>query len=238
MSTARALTTRLLGELAIIVVGVLIALWADGLADARAERRDLDDHLRAVRDELRDEIETLDEMNERLDLEARALQRLASLGTSGVLPSDSVLIDLVYAGILDVAVFEPTLGTLEDLRGAGLVPLIRDLDLRLAISQLRQAVETAARHAEVNRTGPQQRLFDPFVVEELPFVWRSLPAIQDVAPWNGQDMAWDPLFDDRGQALVTMRFDLLAATRDDWAGLRMDMERLIDLIEGYLGERR
>ena len=238
MSSARALTSRLLGELAIIVVGVLIALWADGLADARAERRDLDDHLRAVRDELRDEIETLDEMDERLDLEATALQSLASSGTSGVLPSDSVLIELVYAGILDVTVFEPTLGTLDDLRGAGLVPLIRDLDLRLALSQLRHAVATAARHAEFNRTGPQQRLFDPFVLQELPFVWRSVPAIQDVSPWSGQVLSWDPLFDDRGQAIVTMRYDLLGATKEDWEGLRIDMERLIALIDGYLESRR
>jgi len=78
--------SRGLGELAIIVIGVLIALWADGRADARSERRDLEAHLRAVCDELREEVETLDRLKALLGDEAEALRSLAAIGTSGDLP--------------------------------------------------------------------------------------------------------------------------------------------------------
>lgn len=133
--------------------------------------------------------------------------------------------------------FEPSLTALDDLQTSGLVPLVRDLELRLALSRLRQSTRSAARHAEVNRTGPQQQVFDPFVLEELPFVWRSLPAIQDVAPWNERSPSWEPLFNDHGQAIVTMRYDLLNATLEDWDRLSGEMSRLITLIEAELASR-
>ena len=74
-------------------------------------------------------------------------------------------------------------------------------------------------------------------IVRLPFVWRNLPAIQDVAPWNGPPISWAPLFDDHGQAIVTMRYDLLNATREDWVRLRGELETLIVLLEAELATR-
>jgi len=68
-------------------------------------------------------------------------------------------------------------------------------------------------------------------------VWRSLPAIQDVAPWTGPVRSWEPLFDDRGQAMVTMRYDFLNATVEDWERLGGEMERLTSFIEAELASR-
>ncbi len=228
---------RIARELATIVVGVLIALWADGLAQHRAERQRLESHLLAVGDELRGEIETLGTLLERLQSEASSLESLARIGATGDLPPDSVLIDLVYSGLLDVTIFEPSLSAVGDLQSSGLVPLIEDLDLRLGLSGLRQSVGTSASNAVVNRSGPQQQLFDPFVLRELPFVWRSLPAIQHVAPMRNGVLSWDPLLDDQGQAMVTMRYDFVLATAEDWQNLRGEIERLVELVDGELRSR-
>ncbi len=68
-------------------------------------------------------------------------------------------------------------------------------------------------------------------------MWRSLPAIQDVAPWSERSPSWEPLLDDHGQAIVTMRYDLLNATLEDWDRLSGEMSRLITLIEAELASR-
>lgn len=83
MSKTRNVVSRVSGELAIIVIGVLIALWADGFADRRSERRTLEAHLQAVTDELREEGETLDGLRGQLEREATALRWLAAIGASG-----------------------------------------------------------------------------------------------------------------------------------------------------------
>lgn len=191
-----------------------------------------------------DEVETLDGLLERLQSEATSLETLASIGVTGDLPPDSVIIDLVYDGLLDVTVFEPSLTAVADLQSSGLVPLIDDVELRLGLSGLRQSVGMAGSNAVVNRAGPQQQIFDPFVLRQLPFVWRSLPAIQPVAPMRSGPFEWDPLFDDQGQAMVAMRYDFVLATAEDWEALKEEIERLCgepssqDSIVDYLRHRR
>jgi len=60
MADNSGLARRLLGELAVIVVGVLIALWVDGWAERRAEAEARDFLLQSLEQELRSNIVALD----------------------------------------------------------------------------------------------------------------------------------------------------------------------------------
>ena len=92
----------------IVVFGVLIALWADGLAAERNDRRSLDVHLDAVSAELRQVSSGLAEHVEMLERQLEFLDWLADYG-AGELSGDAEQIhEAVGQGLLNPVTFEPT----------------------------------------------------------------------------------------------------------------------------------
>ena len=67
MSDTRSRLVRLGGELAVIVFGVLIALWADGLVERGRDRESLTAHLVAVSEEVGELRSSLAETDRKMD---------------------------------------------------------------------------------------------------------------------------------------------------------------------------
>ena len=234
MTGARTRLRRALGELAIIVVGVLIALWADGLAGGWSDHEALRSHLRAVRDELENEVHTVDELIAGVAEELAALQALTDLGPSS-LPADSVMIGLVIAGFTNVTTYEPGLGALSDLESSGLLPRVGQSRIRIAFAELRQTLNAASADVAINLSGPQQRFFDPFILNEFPFIWHRLAAYGGLEIAGEAEMRWNALFTPRGRGLTAMRYDFLASTVWRWREVQDAFRETVELIDRELG---
>ena len=238
MSSAGQRARRLAAELVIVVFGVLIALWADGLAAERSDRRSLNVHLDAVGAELRQVSSGLDEHVEMLETQLELLDWLAAHGAGDVSGDADELQRAVGQGLLNPVTFEPTLGALATLENSGLMPMIRNVELRTSLSGLRDGLRFLATTETVNITGPAQRLFDPWVLDELPFVWRQMARYGGLTggpdePLRNAD--WSPLRSDRGQAIVAMQYDLVASILRDWRQFAIHLDTATGLIEHELG---
>ena len=221
-------------ELAIIVAGVLIALWADGLARSFGDRNAFRSHLSAVRDELGDEIEALDDVIDGRRHELEALQALASLDPASGLPPDSVMLRLAMDGLTDALTYEPGLTALADLESSGLLAGMGRPEIRRGLAGLRQRLNLARSQGELNITTPQHDFFDPFVLDELPFVWRRMAGHGglEIAPDAAMD--WGSLSTSRGRGLIAMRYDFIATMVEAWGELRATYLEIIDLIGAEL----
>jgi len=234
MRRSRVRLRRAFAELAVIVAGVLIALWADGVVGGWADRDALRSHLGAVRDELENEVEALEGLIAGVSEELDALRRLGALRPSA-LPADSLMTELVIAGFTNVTTYEPGLGALADLEGSGLLPRVGQEEIRLAFAELRQTLNAARADLDINVLGPQQRFFDPFILDEFPFIWHRLAAYGGLEIVGDADMEWSPLFTPRGRGLTAMRYDFLASTIGRWREVQDAFREVIALIDLELG---
>lgn len=162
--TWRAPLARLGAELAVIVLGVLIALWADGWV---AERRD-----RAVE---RSRIEALMDNVAATRERLRAAQELARSAREAltliVYWEDAEEVgrhqDLISSGLLFGPVFTPEINVYADLKNSGDLALLRSADLRQALARMDATFEELDL-LQADLTMVQQLNFDPFLLREFP----------------------------------------------------------------------
>jgi len=235
--TIRRSGRALLTELVVVVAGVLIALWADGLAAERSQQRELERRLGAVATEFRETAAQLDRRAEESALEIAALNELHELGPAlNNLPFDSTAA-LVDKALLGVNVFSPGLPALQDLEESGLIPSIESPELRRTLRSIREALRTMATLTEVNQTGPQEGRFDEFVLNDLPFVWEHLAhrdGMSVSAPLVGSD--WSPLWSPRGRGLIAMRYDFLDVMTSNWRSFADGFRRASERIDEELAK--
>ena len=140
---------RSVGELSIIVVGVLLALAADAAWEARGERQLEAALLQDLVDEFRLNAE---ELQADLDANTRTLQAMELYFTAleeGALPEDSLEALLVRSG--GQFRFDPEAGTLSSLIASGQLRLISDRALRGDLAAWLNRVDEARRTFETQR---------------------------------------------------------------------------------------
>ena len=131
---------RHLAEFAVIVVGVLVALWVDAgwawLKDRGAEEQllaDLSDEFSANQVLLHTAIDRMEEI-------AAAGERLLTEGSASV-PADSL--ESFLLAVVSVERFNPRLGTLESAVASGRIDLLRDSELRSGLAGWRAMADDA-----------------------------------------------------------------------------------------------
>jgi hypothetical protein len=134
---------RVAGELCIIVVGVLIALWVDNLNEDRRDRSQETAYLAGILQDL--ETDSL-ELEDRRAVAVRGLDvadRLLALRRNPSLsaPSDSLAVWLFRAAFVDN--FQPLDHTYREILGAGGLSLITDAALRRHISNYYRGIASA-----------------------------------------------------------------------------------------------
>lgn len=160
----RGLTVRLGAELAVIVLGVWIALWADGWASERSDRRTEAARLEALDQNIRRTLATLAEEREETRQAIEALRMLATLPEDAP-EGDEVGDDFLF-GFLHVPFISPELHVYEDLRSSGELGLLTDPELRLGLSVMDAAFDRLVAALEDLST-VQQLNVDPYLLERI-----------------------------------------------------------------------
>ena len=141
---------RAAGEFAIIVVGVLVALWLDAgwawLQDRQDERALIAD----LRSDFEANRSALQEVSVDQQRAADVTRQILTVGVDG-LPADSV--DVLFQAMLNVQTFNPRTGALSSALGSGRIQLLRDQGLRSALAAWPGYLEDA--REEMEETMPQ-----------------------------------------------------------------------------------
>ena len=138
----------LIGELLVVVLGVLTALAIDDFATRRAENALEREYMTRIQADIKADIRYFDEFaKERLQIKLAALERIAPV-VRGRQPApddiESFLIDVSLGGLLGASSSSPiTNTTFVDLQATGNLRLIRDVALRRQISNYYHVQERA-----------------------------------------------------------------------------------------------
>ena len=174
-------------ELAVIVLGVLIALWADGWVAARADRQVEESRVSALRDNVVSSRARLADARAEARAAHAALTQIAYLEDAGEVGRSS---EMVLSGLLFGPIFTPEMNVYNDLKSSGDLALLKNVPLRQALARMDAIFEQLAL-LQADLTTVQQLNFDPYVVRELvlgaslgPFMGlEDIPV--DVSPGGG-----------------------------------------------------
>lgn len=167
------------GELAVIVVGVLIALSADGWASSRTDRDIETARVRALQDNVEETLARLRTAQSEVAAAGASLRVLAS--------SDSLTSPdggrLLAAGLLYGPSFSPEMNVYDDLKSSGELALLKSAELRQALAKMDANFETV-RLAQADLTIVQQFNVDPFLIAEvdLGLLLGSYLGLEDASP--------------------------------------------------------
>lgn len=154
---------RLAAELAVIVLGVLLALWADGWVAERRDRAVERSRVEALRDNLEATRERLQDARE----EAASAREALTLIAYWEDPAEAAeRQDVISSGLLFGPAFTPEMNVYDDLKSSGDLALLRNGGLRQALARMDATFEQLAL-IQADLTMVQQLNFDPFVVREF-----------------------------------------------------------------------
>lgn len=203
-------------EIALIVIGVLVALWIDGAVQAREEQRTEANYLRLLERDLSLTVDQLEVVTESADATVSAgLAAYEEMSRTGPRDVDRVIAGVIaLTGRLTVRPFE---AAFTDLLSTGNLRLIRDSALRDAIVSFYETTrlnyETFAR----NRTFFNDELYGAFVIGEglvTPYVGEHpVPAIREMVDELESELGGG--FEHAGGRLAD-----LPADAPEWDGLR------------------
>lgn len=125
-----------IGELLIVVAGVLVALAIDQWNDERLQRREADEILQHLLIDLREDLKDIDLMIRMVRDKQQSLLRLKSVFDRGERPENEkeFLSDLVVGANFGWNQAKPNDTTYQEALSSGKLSLIRSADLRSAIS--------------------------------------------------------------------------------------------------------
>ena len=208
---------RLVSELLIVVIGVLIALWANDLWSNRHDRVEELQILDAVQEDVRATIELVDVTIERVERDILNLQVL-SQGSAGsaahITPGE--LAQLLNS-LWDLPPVSVQMSAYEEIQDSGRVRLIGDPELRQMLAHYRQTYEylvLAHQDAFLN----QHVKLDPYLLAHLQLAQLSRAALaRDAGDAPLQIEPLTPVQDHRAllndslfQSHVAMKFFLLS----------------------------
>lgn len=140
-------------ELAIVFLGVLVALLVDGWNETRIERGIERDYLVRISDDVGEDRSELAALASALDGKRSAIRRLLSGPTQlETLSDQQLLATLVQASSAGFGVLSGNSTTFEDLRGTGNLGLVSNPDLRAEIVSYYESWRFNAARVEARRS--------------------------------------------------------------------------------------
>lgn len=226
----KGLGTRLLAEFAVVVLGVTIALWADGWAAERRERTVEIARLRALQDNITQTLAALDAAREEAKGAGAALRELVARSewTS----------EELQAAVMYGATYGPTftseMDVYEDLKSSGELALLTDPDVRRALSAVESRIETVEA-SQADLSFVQQLNLDTYLMDRTDLrplfrEWLDLEdAFSDVEP--DFDFVTDREFVNR----ALFKLDLVRYLDDEYAGAEHALVAARQAIDRQLG---
>ncbi|MGQ0836277.1 MAG: hypothetical protein ACT4O5_15435 [Gammaproteobacteria bacterium] len=124
----------MLGDIAVVTVGILLAFALEAWWDGRASTRQEQFHLRALASDFRQNAERLKAMIERQDRVSTSCRRLLAVARGEEDGSPASIRELM-SEVFNSARYEPVMGAYEALVNSGGLVLIRDEVLRGALAE-------------------------------------------------------------------------------------------------------
>lgn len=155
---------RLVAEFAIVVLGVTVALWADGRVTEQHQRETEAARLAALDDNLRSTLTGLRQEQESAEGAARALRRLVSIGPEELTGEE--LHEALLYGFLYVPTFQPELNVYEDLKNSGELALLTEPKLRRSLAVMDARLQ-ALRAAQADIETVQQLNLDAYLLARV-----------------------------------------------------------------------
>jgi len=150
-------------ELTVIVIGVLIALWADDLATQRTARKVEALRIEALRTNVDETLSRLDNARNGVKRAEQALRIISSMELGSAQPADSLFMTGILYGTAD---FFPELNVYQDLKSSGELGLLRNTKLRRALATMDASLERVEIY-QADLLEVQQLNYDRFAIEEL-----------------------------------------------------------------------
>lgn len=230
---------RAVGELAIIILGVLIALWVDDLRQTRTDRATEAAYIQGLATDLRNDLAELDSAAVWSSRFEAAAGTVLSFLDGEPKDLDSLVSAVVIAGWQYPPEFSTH--TIDDLRSTGNLRLISDAELKRAVSSYYQAIERFERL----RQPLMERVWDGYDshVGEILSPSQRLEALRRVYPGERglSDIPWpDASLEDVRRAFVQnpdLRLSLndvvyaAAEQRNYLAGIRSVAFRTLEVVE-------
>lgn len=221
-----------LTELVVIVVGILLALWADSWWADRETARQEQVYLQGLRSEFVTLLGDIDEQATNFNSWLDDLTRLADPALRSTATRESL--DLwIGRGLFQVDDFDPRHAVLEDLRSTGQIALLASDQLRQQLAtHVRQLAELEEIQEEVR--GVQFDRVDPFLVAyaDVGQAGRAM-GVQMSVPfddWDAQPLLNAPEL----QNLANLKIMTLSFLIEEMAALRSSAEAIIATIDDLL----
>jgi hypothetical protein len=206
---SKPVAARALGELVVIVVGILLALGMDQWWSDRVDARTQHAYLTALHEDVATTINHLDGLIREFSALRDAASELSKQPPEGTTLSNAQLIELMGAGLFEIESFENGLSTHRDLKSTGRLGLITNAEIRRSLARVDQTLEEK-RAAQMKRTG-------------------VVPADQLIGSGAGIDHR--PLLaDSRFRGIVALRIVLLTEVIVDYSDLKGLLVELRDEI--------
>ncbi len=154
-------------ELALIVIGVTIALWADAWVGDRQDSHRENARLKALYTDTEDTLAAISTARLEVSDAAVALREILSLQPPFE-PYDETL-KLLRHGLLFGLAFHPEMSVYDDLKNSGELALLTDPALRKALSSMEAGLERL-RLTQADLTTVQQLNIDSYMVDQMELI--------------------------------------------------------------------
>ena len=231
MKPWKAQALRVSGELVVIVVGVLIALSADAWRESLLERRSEARHLRALREDVQESLQLLEESNAGFGALQSSLVRLLDEDLSDAAP-DSVS-QWVFTGLYQLYLYEPRLTAIRDLETSNQLQILQPA-VRAGIAELTRRVAELD-GAQADFATSQSGLFDPFLVTATPLAsLLNLSADYPVSMSMPHDVDWGPLRTAEAENLIALKLSLARRGTRVRSSVHEQLDSLLSIVEERL----
>ena len=220
---------RLVAEFGVIVLGVLVALWADDWASDR-QRAEIE---RARVEALGENVgETLEALNQELENASLAEAALRTVLADEPSLTPEQFREAVLIGFFYGPEFTAEVDVYEDLKNAGELALLSDAALRRALSQMDASLRRLAL-AQSDLASVQQLRFDPYTIEEMDL--RDILSHLDLPSADDTESSNAFRGDLRFTNLVVFKLDLLDLLQSKFADAQVALENVASQIERLTG---
>ena len=189
-------------ELAIIIAGVLIALWADQWWTDRQDLKTQGTYLAALDDDISKTVDSLRELVSDLEAWRDAASTLSRWPQDEPAPAAEEITVMIGKGLFQMASLETRLAAYEDLKTTGRLGLISDADLRRNLAQVDQLLQDI-RTSEADLWATQHITIDPYLLAHTDMVAvakaagqayaRDVDEIKELGLPTGAELIGDPV---------------------------------------------
>ena len=159
---------RLGAEVSVVVLGVTIALWADGWVAERNDRSVEASRLSALQDNVSVTLADLSKARDNAGGAAAALRELVSLQRDN--RNDDEIEELLRYGLTYGPTFFPELNVYDDLKNSGELALLTNPELRRSLATMDARLEQA-RFAQADLLTVMQLNFDSYLITHFDLRW-------------------------------------------------------------------